>query len=132
QPYSPPAPGLPAAAVQAGFGDRAASTREMSKAEIRASMDATRQSTANLLAAGFDGVMLHASHGGIIEQFNSPYFNRRTDEYGGSLENRMRFMIESLQAAHQGAQGKMAIGLRLNCNELLPGGYEEEDAREIL
>ena len=53
--------------------------------------------------AGFDGIMLHASHAGLIEQFLSPYFNERTDEYGGSLENRMRFLVESLQAAREGA-----------------------------
>jgi hypothetical protein len=94
--------------------------------------EALRQSSAHLRAAGFDGVMLHGSHAGIIEQFLSPYFNQRTDAYGGSLENRMRFVIESLQAARQGAGPDMAVGMRLNCDEQTPGGYGVETAREVV
>ena len=72
-------------------------TREMSRREIREMIEATRRSTLNLREAGFDGVMLHASHAALLEQFLSPYFSRRTDEYGGSFDNRMRLLMESLQ-----------------------------------
>lgn len=132
QPLSPPAPSFTASAVQYELATLTRSTHEMSRAEIRAMVAAYGQSTANLRAAGYDGVMLHAAHGALLEHFVSPYFNRRTDEYGGSRANRMRFLIECLEVAHDAADGKIAVGMRFNCDELLPGGYDTAEAREIL
>jgi 2,4-dienoyl-CoA reductase-like NADH-dependent reductase (Old Yellow Enzyme family) len=132
QPLSPPAPSLTPSVSQFGIYDKGVATRAMSKREIRGLLDAFRQSTTNLCAAGFDGVMLHASHGALLEQFLSPYFNRRTDEYGGSLENRMRLLVEALHIARDAAGGNMAVGMRLNCDELLAGGYDTKEAYEIL
>jgi 2,4-dienoyl-CoA reductase-like NADH-dependent reductase (Old Yellow Enzyme family)/thioredoxin reductase len=132
QPLSPPAPSMSASTRQFGYADRTVSTHAMNKTEIASMHDAIRQSAAHLREAGFDGVMLHASHAGLIEQFLSPYFNQRTDEYGGSLENRMRFLIESLHAAREGAGNGMAVGMRFNCDEMLPGGYGTDTAREVV
>jgi 2,4-dienoyl-CoA reductase (NADPH2) len=132
QPLSPGAPSMGPSVRQFGYADRTVSTHAMDRAEIQAMHAAVRQSAANLRAAGFDGVMLHGSHAGLIEQFLSPYFNARTDEYGGSLGNRMRFLVESLQAAREGAGPDMAVGLRFNCDEQLPGGYGLETAREVV
>lgn len=132
QPYGPFTPALGPSVSQYSYNERRWSTREMSQREILSVIDAFRQSTAHLREAGFDGVMLHATHGALIEQFLSPYFNRRTDAYGGSLENRMRFLTESLRAVREAADGKMAVGVRLNCDELTPGGYVPKDAREVL
>ncbi len=132
QPLSPPAPSLGPSTRQYGYSDRSVSTHAMSNDEIRAMLAAIRQSACNLREAGFDGIMLHGSHGGLIEQFLSPYFNQRTDEYGGSLENRMRFLVESLQAARKGSGPGMAVGLRFNCDEMLPGGYGTDTAREVV
>jgi dimethylamine/trimethylamine dehydrogenase len=95
-------------------------------------MDALRQSVANLREAGFDGVMVHGAHGALAEQFLSPYFNRRTDHYGGSLDNRMRFLRESLQVAREAAGATMAVGMRFNCDELLRGGYDGQEAYRVL
>jgi 2,4-dienoyl-CoA reductase-like NADH-dependent reductase (Old Yellow Enzyme family) len=132
QPLSPPAPAFTPSVAQFSIYEKGVATREMTTREIGAMIEAFGQSTANLCEAGFDGVMVHASHGALAEQFLSPYFNRRTDDYGGPLENRMRFLIESLQAARDGAGGKMAVGMRLNCDELLSGGYGTKDAYQIL
>lgn len=132
QPLSPPAPSFGPSTRQFGYSDRTVSTHAMSKDEIAAMHGAVRRSAANLRAAGFDGVMLHGSHAGLIEQFLSPYFNARTDEYGGSRENRMRFLVESLQAAREGAGPDLAVGIRFNCDEMLPGGYGVETAREVV
>jgi 2,4-dienoyl-CoA reductase-like NADH-dependent reductase (Old Yellow Enzyme family) len=132
QPMSPPAPSLAPSVVQYGMANKTVSTHEMDKAEIRSMIDAFRQSAENLREAGFDGVMLHGSHGGLIEQFSSPYFNRRSDEYGGSLGNRLRFLRECLEACRDAAKGRLAVGMRLNCDELLPGGYDTQAAHEIL
>lgn len=132
QPLSPPAPSMGPSTRQFGYSDRTISTHEMSQDEIKGMVAAIRQSVGNLREAGFDGVMLHGSHAGLIEQFLSPYFNERTDEYGGSLENRMRFLVESLQAAREGAGSDMAVGMRFNCDEMLPGGYGTDTARQVL
>jgi 2,4-dienoyl-CoA reductase-like NADH-dependent reductase (Old Yellow Enzyme family)/pyruvate/2-oxoglutarate dehydrogenase complex dihydrolipoamide dehydrogenase (E3) component len=132
QPLSPPAPPLGPSKLQYGIGGRTLSTHEVSREEIRMMRDALRQSTANLRAAGFDGVEIHASHGGFVEQFLSPYFNRRTDDYGGSLENRMRVLVESLETAREAAGSHMAVGMRFNCDELLPGGYDTGLAHTVL
>jgi 2,4-dienoyl-CoA reductase-like NADH-dependent reductase (Old Yellow Enzyme family) len=132
EPLSPPAPPLSASPVQYEYRGITRSTHEMSIGEIRAMVDAFGQSATNLRAAAYDGVMLHVAHGALLEQFLSPYFNRRTDPYGGSLENRMRFLVECLQAARDGAGDRLAVGIRFNCNELLPGGYDSRGAYEIL
>jgi len=132
QMLGPPAPILGPSVSQYSFMDRRSATREMSKAEIAGMTRALVQATANLREAGFDGIMLHASHGALLEQFLSPYYNRRTDEYGGSLEKRMRLLVESLEAVREAAGTGMAVGARLNCDELLTGGYGTSEAREIL
>ena len=74
--------------------------------------------------AGFEMVMIHAGHGWLINQFLSPMFNHRTDEYGGSLENRCRFAIEVLKAAREAVGPRFPIELRLSGSELVPDGYD--------
>jgi 2,4-dienoyl-CoA reductase-like NADH-dependent reductase (Old Yellow Enzyme family) len=132
QPLSTPAPSLGPSASQFGVSDRTVSTHEMSKDEIRRMREVHRQSAAHLREAGVDGFEIHASHAGLIEQFLSPYYNRRTDEYGGSLENRMRFLVETLETVREAAGDKMAVGMRLNCDELQKGGYDTAESYEVL
>lgn len=132
QPLSPPAPSMGPSSRQFGYSDRTVSTHAMSKREIAAMLAAVRQSAAHLRQAGFDGIMLHGSHAGLIEQFLSPYFNERRDEYGGSFDHRLRFLIESLEAAREGAGPGLAVGMRFNCDEMLPGGYGTEIASDVL
>ncbi len=132
QPLSPPAPALAASSAQYEWAGHYHSTHEMGKDEIGIMVNAHRLSALHLRQAGYDGVMMHAGHGAIAEHFTSPYFNNRSDEYGGSLENRMRFVVECLEAMRSGAGDGLAVGMRLNCDELLPGGYDTAGAREIL
>jgi 2,4-dienoyl-CoA reductase-like NADH-dependent reductase (Old Yellow Enzyme family)/thioredoxin reductase len=132
QPMSPPAPMLGPSVSQYGYRGVTSATHAVSKEEIRLLCECFRQSVTNLRAAGFDGVEIHSSHGGIIQQFLSPYFNRRTDEYGGSLGNRMRLLVETLEISRASAGEQMAVGMRFNCDEMLPGGYGTEEAYEIL
>src|SRR5438045_3809989 len=103
----------------------------MTYREIQAMKACIVRGAKHLRAAGFDGLMLHCSHGGLHEQFFSPYFNRRDDQYGGSLENRMRFAVETLEALREVACDDMALGIRLNCDELVSGGYGTADAAEF-
>lgn len=131
-PLSPSAPSFGVSNVQGANFEKTFTTREMTRSDIGRMIEAFRQSAENLRDAGFDGIEIHASHGALVEQFLSPYFNRRTDEYGGSLENRMRFLVEILQAVRQTVGDKMAVGVRLNCDELLTEGYDTEGAREFV
>src|SRR5258708_27459118 len=80
---------------------------------------------------GFDGAELQSSHSSLIRQFFSPYYNRRTDDYGGSLENRMRFVLEVIQAVRTEIGRDFTLGIRLCGDELIPGGLTLDDVREI-
>jgi 2,4-dienoyl-CoA reductase-like NADH-dependent reductase (Old Yellow Enzyme family) len=105
----------------------------MSTETIAKVVEAHRISARHLAEAGYDGIELHCAHGMLCEAFLSP-FNRRTDGYGGSLEGRMRFLVECLQAAREGAGPDRAIGMRMNADELVPegGGLTQADNREVV
>ncbi|MCD8334274.1 MAG: FAD-dependent oxidoreductase [Clostridiales bacterium] len=81
--------------------------------------------------AGFEMLMIHGGHGWLINQFLSPYFNKRTDEYGGSLENRCRFAIEVLQSVRAAVGPFFPIEFRMSGSELFDGGYDLEEGCRI-
>ena len=81
--------------------------------------------------AGFEMLMVHGGHGWLVNQFLSPYFNKRTDEYGGSLENRCRFAIEVLKAVREGVGPFFPIEFRMSGSELFEGGYDLEEGVRI-
>ncbi len=85
----------------------------LDKAEIAAIVQAFRQGAANAIAAGFDGVEVHGANGYLIDQFLRESANQRDDEYGGSLENRARFLMEVLEAV-SAEIGSHRVGLRLS------------------
>jgi len=80
-----------------------------------------------LVKAEFDMLMIHAAHGNLIAQFLSPLFNRRTDNYGGTEENRMRFPLEVLEAIRQRIGNKIAIDMRISGDEIIPGGMQIDE-----
>lgn len=80
--------------------------------------------------AGFDFVELHGAHGYLLNQFLSPLSNRRKDGWGGSLENRMRLIVEVAKAVREAAPGLM-VGARLSITEWVDGGLTEDDSVEI-
>jgi 2,4-dienoyl-CoA reductase (NADPH2) len=80
---------------------------------------------------GFDGVELQASHSSILRQFLSPHSNRRRDEYGGPLENRMRLIEACLRAVRDAVNGDIAVGVRLCTDELIDGGLVLEEVVEV-
>jgi len=85
----------------------------MTEAQIKSTVAEYAQGAKNALDAGFDGVELHAANGYLLEQFIRPTSNQRTDAYGGSLENRARFVLEVVDAVVK-AVGKDKVGIRLS------------------
>lgn len=81
--------------------------------------------------AGFEMIMVHAGHGWLINQFLSPYFNHRTDKYGGPLENRVRFAQEVLASVRKAVGPGFPIELRISGSELFDGGYDLEEGIKI-
>lgn len=77
---------------------------------------------------GFDGTEVHIAHTYLLHQFLSPLYNKRTDEYGGSLENRLRLTREVIDAIRAKVGADWTVGIRLNLHDYMPGGLEVEDA----
>ena len=80
--------------------------------------------------AGYDGVEIHCAHGYLLNQFYSPMTNKRKDTYGGSLENRLRFTLETTARVRETVGPSVPIAVRLGGADYLPGGSKEEDAAE--
>ena len=81
--------------------------------------------------AGFDCVEVHAGHGYLISQFLSPYTNHRKDEYGGSLDNRMKFMHECMDEVMKAAGSDMGVLVKINMNDGFKSGLQEEDCLKV-
>ena len=82
--------------------------------------------------AGFSGVQIHAAHGYLISQFLSPHDNRRTDKYGGSLENRMRFLKEIYLGMREELGKDFTIGIKINSTDFKEDGLTEEDSLKTI
>jgi mycofactocin system FadH/OYE family oxidoreductase 2 len=105
--------------------------KEIEKEEIGEIIKGFGKAARNQKLGGFDGIEIKLAHDGLIRQFLSPYSNRRNDEYGGSLENRMRFALEAVDAVREAIGNDMALGLRFCLDEFIPGGYNLDDAKEM-
>lgn len=102
---------------------------EMTVAEIKLVVKQFGQAAARAKAAGFDGCELHGAHGYLIEEFMSPYSNKRTDEYGGDLCNRMRFALEIIHEVREQTGPDFIIGYKLSSDEWVSGGLTIEDTK---
>ena len=99
--------------------------------EIRRMIDAFASSSARLQRCGFSGVEISAGHGHLFHQFMSPWSNRRTDEYGGDLDGRTRFVRELISAIRGRCGGKFILGLKLPGDDGIPGGIGPAEAARI-
>jgi dimethylglycine catabolism A len=99
--------------------------------ELRRVVDAYVATAERLWRCGFGGVELHGAHGYLITQILSPWSNRRSDRYGGSLENRIRFVAEVAQAIRQTCGGDFVIGLKIPGDEGVAGGIDPDEAARI-
>jgi len=105
--------------------------REITRAEMGAIRDAFVQATERGLAAGFDMVELHAAHGYLLSAFISPLTNLRTDEYGGSLGNRLRYPLEVFRAMRAVWPAEKPMSVRISATDWVDGGITGEDSVEI-
>ncbi len=103
--------------------------QEMTLDDIRATTAAFAAAAARAAQAGFDCVEIHAAHGYLISQFLTPFENRRTDQYGGSLENRARFGLEVLRAAK--AAVEIPVIFRISVDDYFPDGLPEADGIQV-
>ncbi|UUX50135.1 oxidoreductase [Nisaea acidiphila] len=106
--------------------------RAMTGAEIAALPKAYARAGANARTLGFTGVEIHAAHGFLLSQFLSPFFNRRTDEWGGSPGRRIRLLLEVIEAVRAEVGARFPVAVKINATDQLKGGLTEEDALGIL
>ncbi|MBI5741270.1 MAG: NADH:flavin oxidoreductase [Nitrospirae bacterium] len=100
---------------------------ELTRQEIRDIVEAFREGARRAKAWGFDAVQLHGAHGYLISQFLSPLTNRRTDEYGGGIDNRCRFLLEVYRKVRETVGAGYPVLIKLNAADNLKGGLELAD-----
>jgi len=117
-------------AVDAPFLERPA--REMTSDEIVCLIGAYAHAARRAREAGFDGVQIHGAHGYLVSQFLSPYVNRRTDEWGGDLEGRMRFLRAVCQAVREQVGPDYPVFIKLGMVDGMEGGLTVEEALPVV
>lgn len=105
--------------------------KEMTPEDIQQVQDAFRSATLRSLEAGYDWLELHFAHGYLAHSFLSPLSNKRTDKYGGSFENRIRFAIETTRVVREVWPERLPLTVRLSCSDWVEGGWTIEDSVEL-
>jgi 2,4-dienoyl-CoA reductase-like NADH-dependent reductase (Old Yellow Enzyme family) len=106
--------------------------REMSEAMIHEVIDRFVETAALAEEAGFDGVEVHAAHGYLLSQFLSPLTNKRNDQWGGSLENRARFLLTIVERIRAVVSPEFAVAVKINSADFQRGGFDQADARSVV
>lgn len=106
--------------------------RAMTEADIRRVIDQFATTASLAEKAGFDGVEVHAAHGYLLGQFLSPLTNRRQDQWGGTLENRARILIEIVRATRARVGAGFGVGVKLNSADFQKGGFDAKDAAAVV
>lgn len=103
----------------------------MTKEDISLLVSAYAQAARRVKESGFDAVQIHGGHSYLLNQFLSPYYNRRTDEYGGSLENRMRIIAEIYLAMRRETGYSFPILIKITCSDFMEGALTFPDVRAV-
>lgn len=104
---------------------------ELTKEEIKKITEDFRKATQRAIQAGFQIIEIHAAHGYLIHEFLSPLSNHRNDEYGGTLENRIRFLIEITDAVREVWSDEKPLFVRISASDWVDGGWTIEDSVEL-
>ncbi len=121
------ATGLPALGPSAVEMENGTSVRPMGPGDITRIRDAFGEAARRAKEAGFDGVQIHAAHGYLMSQFLSPYFNKRTDGYGGSLENRARLLLETAAYIRWRVGERFPVLVKINSDDFIEGGFNTDE-----
>ena len=124
-----PWPTVAASAIP--FGDNWHTPREATEADLNRIRDAFVNSAKRALRIGFDSIELHMAHGYLLHGFMSPLSNKRTDQYGGSFENRMRFPLSVARAVRAAVPKNMPLGARITGSDWREGGLTGDDAVNV-
>lgn len=114
--------------VSPAMGTTYAKPRAATQEDIDTVIKGFTHTAVYLEKAGFDGVQLHGAHGYLLAQFLSPRTNKRTDKYGGSIENRMRLILEIAASIKSKVSERFILGIKINCVEFQDSGFTPEDA----
>jgi 2,4-dienoyl-CoA reductase-like NADH-dependent reductase (Old Yellow Enzyme family) len=126
---NPKGNGAPALAPSRYFHKTSMSfAQEIDRAGIARVTEAHAEAARRAIAAGFDAIEVHLGHNYLISSFLSPKINHRTDEYGGSLENRARFARDTMRAVREAVGGRIAIIVKMNMDDGVPGGFWLDEA----
>lgn len=110
---------------------RGETAREMTVEMIRCTCERVGQAAVRAREAGFDAVQLHGAHGWLLGQFLSSYYNKRQDEYGGSLKNKARIVLELLQSTRNAVGEDYPVLIKLNSNDYLEKGFSIDEMVEL-
>jgi 2,4-dienoyl-CoA reductase-like NADH-dependent reductase (Old Yellow Enzyme family) len=106
--------------------------REMTPPEVETAIQAFADAARRCQEAGFDGVQIHAAHGYLISQFLSPFVNKRTDQWGGTVEKRMRFLREVCSAVREQVGDEFPVLIKLGMADGVEGGLTAEEGAEVV
>ncbi len=115
-----------------GFSKRFDTPKAMSEGKIADVIKRFIRTAKLAEESGFSGVQIHAAHGYLLSQFLSPLTNHRQDQWGGSLENRARVLIEVVKGVRRAVSPEFAVSVKLNSADFQRGGFSPEDAREVV
>ena len=123
-------------AVPLKTGGRKKTTKKvpevLSENEILEIIEAFANTSIILKEAGFSGIQIHGAHGYLVSQFLSPYTNIRKDKWGGTLENRYRFVVEVYRKIRERVGENFPVGIKLNSSDFQKGGFSEEESMEVV
>ncbi len=112
-------------------GDGMPNCREMTGDDFRMVAEAFGKAAARAREAGFDGAQIHAAHGYLLSEFLSPFYNRRNDQYGGSVENRARLLLEVANNIRDKVGDRFPVMVKMNSEDFVTGGLTVEEMLEV-
>ena len=115
----------------AGLGNAFNTPRALTEPEIIEVIKKFAHSAALAKSAGFSGVQIHGAHGYLVSQFLSPHHNTRTDDWGGTLDNRMRFVLETYRHIRQAVGQDFPVSIKLNSADFMKSGFTPEDSIQV-
>ncbi len=130
--YAPRGSVAPSAVPMKGLGPVFKAPKALTVEEIGDVVRRFASASKTLDEAGFAGVQVHGAHGYLVSQFLSPLVNKRDDQYGGSLEQRARFLLEVIAAVRAAVRPGFAVMLKLNSADFQRGGFDDDDALAVM